>query len=125
MKKPVAVILLFTMFLLLSACNKNSEQISDSNTDSIGGFLADSETGQEYSDNMLIITVPPETPEKDIKDLLDRYSMKVVYEMPNLSMYTVELSHSVTAEEMDKLIGELEENDIILGASKNYINRLD
>lgn len=125
MKRIIATILFTTILFSLSACSANSKQVSEDNTASVGGVLVDSQREQEYSDNLLIISVPAGTPEKDIKDLFSRYSMEIIYEMPNFSMYTVKLSHSMSAEEMDSLIQELEKSDIVLGVSKNYINQLN
>lgn len=81
--------------------------------------------GREFSADTLIISVAADAPESEVSELFKANDLEVIYKMKNFNMYTVRLEKAVTADELDKLIAELEKSDVILAANKNYIVQLD
>lgn len=81
--------------------------------------------GREYSNDTLIISVAADAKESDILNLFKAKGLEVINKMDNLKMYTVKLEKSMTADEMDALIAELEKSECILAANKDYIMHLD
>lgn len=82
-------------------------------------------TGQEYSNDTLIISVDANAAEADIIDLFKSNGLEIINKMDNLKMYTVKLKNPMTADDLDMYIAELEKNENILAVNKNYIIHLD
>ena len=81
--------------------------------------------GNEYSNDILIISVAADAKESDILNIFKTNGLEVINKMDNLKMYTVKLDRAMNADEMDALIKKLEKNDCILAANKDYIVSLD
>lgn len=83
------------------------------------------EMGQEYSNDTLIISVAANAVEDDIINLFKSNGLDIINRMDNLKMYTVKLKSPMTADALDTFIAELEKNENILAANKNYIMHID
>ena len=81
--------------------------------------------GNEYSNDILIISVAADAKESDILNIFKTNGLEVINKMDNLKMYTVKLDRAMNADEMDALIEKLEKNKCILAANKDYIVSLD
>lgn len=83
------------------------------------------ETGQEYSNDTLIISVAADAAEADIINLFKSNELEIINKMDNLKMYTVKLKNPMTVDDLDMYIAELEKNENILAVNKNYIIHVD
>lgn len=79
----------------------------------------------EYSSNMIIISVKADATENELTKLFEKYDLTVVYDYNNFNMYALKTSREMSDEELDKLISELEQDDNVLMAEKDYIMQLD
>lgn len=109
------------MFELLDCTyNINGEFLNFSKSDTIID-----KTGQEYSNDTLIISVDENTSQLAINEFFKANNLEIIYQSDNFNIYTVKLQSPMTSDELDKYISELEKNENILAVNKNYILHLD
>ena len=77
-----------------------------------------------HSASSLIITVSEGASKEELKALLDKYGLKIMYEMKMAPIITVSTSRPMSSEELDALIEKLEASDLVQSVSKDYINEL-
>lgn len=78
-----------------------------------------------YSHNTLILALSPDCTDSELEALLTAYNMSLLYRYTSFSMCAVTLLHSYTDDELSALIADLETNDCVLQAQRDYIMHLD
>ncbi len=125
MKKLLLISIMICIVLSAGACSAPEKPKDEPVPEIEAGTITDEETGAEYSNNILIVSVSEEADPDAVKAVFEKYNMQVIYDMPNLSMYSVQLERPATAEQIDELISKLEAEENILGVNRDYIAQLD
>ena len=88
------------------------------------GTITDPDTGLEYSDSTLILSLDPDMTEEAFAALLDKYGLHVIYDYDSFTMASVGTERPCTADELDRLIASLSEEEGVLGVEKDNVIRL-
>lgn len=88
------------------------------------GTITDPDTGLEYSDSTLILSLDPDMTEDTFAALLEKYGLHTVYDYDNFTMAAVGTEKPCTADELDRLIASLSEEEGVLGVEKDNVIRL-
>jgi len=88
------------------------------------GTITDPDTGLEYSDSTLILSLDPDMTEETFAALLEKYGLHTVYDYDSFTMAAVGTEKPCTADELDRLIASLSEEKGVLGVEKDNVIRL-
>ena len=88
------------------------------------GTITDPDTGLEYSDSTLILSLDPDMTEETFAALLEQYGLHVIYDYDSFTMAAVGTEKPCTADELDRLIASLSEEKGVLGVEKDNVIRL-
>ena len=88
------------------------------------GTITDPDTGLEYSDSTLILSLDPDMTEDTFAVLLEKYGLHTVYDYDSFTMAAVGTEKPCTADELDRLIASLSEEKGVLGVEKDNVIRL-
>lgn len=88
------------------------------------GTITDPDTGLEYSDSTLILSLDPDMTEEAFAALLEKYGLHTVYDYDSFTMAAVGTEKPCTADELDRLIASLSEEKGVLGVEKDNVIRL-
>ena len=88
------------------------------------GTITDPDTGLEYSDSTLILSLDPDMTEETFAALLEKYGLHTVYDYDSFTMAAVGTEKPCTADELDRLIASLSEEEGVLGVEKDSVVRL-
>ncbi len=78
-----------------------------------------------YSDTTLLISVEEDFSDKQLKKLLKKYDLSVVYDYENFNMYALSTAEPISDEDMLSLIDALSNEDGIIYAERDGITYLD
>ena len=88
------------------------------------GTITDPDTGLEYSDSTLILSLDPDMTEDTFAVLLEKYGLHTVYDYDSFTMAAVGTEKPCTADELDRLIVALSGEEGVLGVEKDNVIRL-
>ena len=87
--------------------------------------LFDEETGLQYADNQLLITVTSGVSKADVEKLISPYQAEIIGMIEVMNIYQIRFSESYTKEELDEIGKELCENDEIESYKANAVIDID
>ena len=122
-KAALLALSISTIMLPLSAaaCDRAAAAISKDPAAPYGK----QEAAPQYSARVILVSVDRKLTKKELKKLLKKYDLSVVYDYKNFNMYALSADRDLTDDEMQKLLDEIGKEKHVSSASRDEILTLD